>query len=106
MWMFLRKRKFEKTGEKTEKSNYRPTSLFSDFSKIYERCSYDQIYSFYKIFSGNQCGFRKEINTQHILLAMIQIIKISLGNKQFCAAVTTDLSIAFNYIITTYLLLR
>ena len=38
------------------------------------------------------------INTQHILLAMIEDIKISRGNKQFCAAILTDLSKTLDWI--------
>ena len=44
----------------TEKSNYRPISVHSNVSKIYERCLYDQNYSYFdKTFSRYQCGFRK-----------------------------------------------
>ena len=57
----------------TEKSDYRPISVLSNVSKIYERCIYEQMYSYFdKIFSKNQCDFRKGFNTQHILLAMIE----------------------------------
>ena len=38
------------------------------------------------------------INTQHILLAMIEDIKISRGNKEFCAAILTDLSKTLDWI--------
>ena len=53
---------------------------------------------FDKTFSKNQCGFRKGFNTQHILLAMIENMRASRNNKQFCAAVLTDLSKAFDCI--------
>ena len=60
---------------------------------------YDEIYSFFdKIFSKNQCGFRKGFNTQHTFLAMIEKMKTFQDNKQFCAAILTDLSRAFNCI--------
>ena len=62
---------YKKDG-RTEKSNNRPSSGLSNVSKIYERCIYDQIYSYFdQMFSKNLCGFRKGFNTQHILLAMI-----------------------------------
>ena len=62
-----------KKGGRTEKSNYRPTSVLSNVSNIYERCLYDQIYCYFdKIFSRYQWGFRKGISTQHILLTMIE----------------------------------
>ena len=62
--------------ERTEKPNYRPISVLSNVSKIYERCIYEQIYSYFdKIFSKNQCGFRKGFNTQHIFLAIREKMK-------------------------------
>ena len=88
-----------KKGGRTEKSNFRSISVLSNVSKIYERCLYDQIYSYFgKIFSKYQCGFLKGINTEHILLTMIEKMKISRDNKQFCAAILTDLSKAFDCI--------
>ena len=65
-----------KKDERTGKPNYRPISVLSNVSKIYERCIYEQIYSYFdKIFSKNQCGFRKGFNTQHIFLAIIEKMK-------------------------------
>ena len=76
----------------TEKSNYRPISVLSKVSKIYERCIYEQMYSYFdKIFSKNQCSSRKGFNTQHILLAIIEKMKAWRDNKQFCAAILTGL---------------
>ena len=84
---------------RTEKSNYRPISALLNISKIYERCLYEQIYSsFDEVIPKHQCGFRKNSNTQHILLAMIEKMKISGDSKQFCAAILTDLSEAFDRI--------
>ena len=71
-------RPFYKKEERTEKLNYRPISALSNISKIYERCRYERTYShFDKIFSNNQCGFRKGFNTQHMFLATIEKMKIS-----------------------------
>ena len=38
---------YKKDGRK-EKSNYRPASIFSNVSKVYERCLYNQIYYFFQ----------------------------------------------------------
>ena len=38
---------YKKDGRK-EKSNYRPVSILSNVSKVYERCLYDQIYDFFE----------------------------------------------------------
>ena len=89
---------YKKDG-RTGKSNYRPVSVLSNVSKIYKRCIYEQIYSYFdKIFSKNQCGFRQGFNTQHILLAMIEKMKPSRDNKQLCVAILTDLSKTFDRI--------
>ena len=91
--MHLKRLKFDQSMKDgwTEKSNYRPISVLSNVSKIYERCIYEQIYSYFdKIFSKNQFGFRKGLNTQHILLAVIEKMKVLRDDKQFCTAILTD----------------
>ena len=93
--------------EKTEKSNYRSISVLSNVSKIYERPLYDQIYSYFdKIFSIYQCGFCKGISTQHIVLTMIEKMKISHDNKQCCAATLTEFSKAFDSILYNLLIAK
>ena len=51
---------YKKDG-RTDKSNYRPISILSNVSKVYERSLYNQLYDFFdkNIFSKYQCGFRK-----------------------------------------------
>ena len=98
---------FKKTGVqplykadgKPEKWDYRPINVLFNVSKIYERCLYDQSYSYFnKIYSRYKYGFCKGTNTQHIHLAMIEVMKISRKNKQFCAAILADLSKPFHSI--------
>ena len=51
----------------------RPVSILSNISKVYERCIYDQIQTYFdKILSKYQCGFRKGYNSQHCLIALIE----------------------------------
>ena len=89
-----------KNDGRADKSNYRPISILSNVSKIYERYLYGQLYyNFDKnIFSKNQCGFRKGFSTQHVRLVMIEKMKIARDSKEFSAAILTDLSKAFNCI--------
>ena len=55
------------------KKNYRPISILSNVSKIYDRCLYDQIRTYVAhSFSRYQCGFRKGYSSQHSLLAMTE----------------------------------
>ena len=61
---------YQKDGRE-EKSKYRPVSILSNVSKIYERCLYDHIYDFIENrFAKYQCGSRKGFNTQNALPKM------------------------------------
>ena len=52
-----------KKGARTSKNNYRPVSILSNISKIYERLLFTQISkNFEPILSKFQCGFRKGFN--------------------------------------------
>ena len=66
-----------KNNGRAHKLNYRPISILSNVSKIYERCLYSQLYDYFdkNIFSNYQCGFRKSFITQHAFLAMIEKIE-------------------------------
>ena len=62
-----------KKNSRTVKENYRPVSILSNISKIYERCLYTQLYDYFDvIFSQNQCGFRKGFNILNCLIPMIE----------------------------------
>ena len=60
-----------KKKSKTSKDNYRPISILPNISKIYERCLYNQMQTYFdNLLSKYQCGFRKGFNTQHCLINM------------------------------------
>ena len=82
-----------KNNGRADKSNYRPISILSNISKLHGRCLYSQLYDYFdkNIFSNYQCGFHKGFSTQHTLLVMIEKMKNACDNKQFCAAILTDL---------------
>ena len=49
-----------KKKKSTDKNNYRPVSILSNISKIYERSFYNQMYDYFdNIFSKYQCGLGK-----------------------------------------------
>ena len=55
---------------------YRPVSIVSVITKIYERCMFDQRYSYFnQILSKHQCRFRQGHSTQHSLLLMVEKLK-------------------------------
>ena len=58
---------------KLSKENYRPISILPNDSKIYERCLYDQIATYFEhIFSRYQCDFCKGCSARLYFLAMIE----------------------------------
>ena len=88
-----------KKNDKKDKSNYRPISILSNISKIYERCIQTQLNEYFaKFLSKFQCGFRKGFSTQHCLLVMIEKLRKIRDEKGVFAAVLTDLSKAFDCI--------
>ena len=51
-----------KKGDKTNPANYRPISLLTSFSKVFEKALYTRLtdhFNTYKLLTGNQFGFRK-----------------------------------------------
>ena len=86
-----------KKKSKTSKDNYRPVSILSNISKVYERCIYEQLQLYFeKILSPYQCGFRKGFNAQHCLIALIETWKKSVDSGGAFGALLTDLSKAFD----------
>ena len=86
-----------KKGAKTSKDNYRPVSILSNISKIYERLLFKQISEYFEpILSKFQCGFRKGFSVQHCLLAMLEKWKSAVDNKRNFDGLLTDLSKAFD----------
>ena len=89
---------FEK-DEATDKRNYRPITVFSALSKVFERLLYSQITGFAdKFLVPDFCGFRKGFNTQHALLRLMGTCKESLDKREVAGALLMDLSKAFDCI--------
>ena len=58
-----------KNDEATKKRNYRPITVLSTLSKVFERLLYAQLIGYADtILVPYLCGFRKGFNTQHALL--------------------------------------
>ena len=88
-----------KKNEKTSCANYRPISLLSNISKIYERVMFNRVEHFLNesnIIYEHQYGFRKKYSTNHALLSIVEKIRTSLDNKQFACGVFVDLQKAFD----------
>ena len=88
-----------KKNEKTNCANYRPISLLSNVSKVFERIMYNRIEQFLNesdIIYEYQFGFRKKYSTNHALLSIVEQIRNNLDNKQFACGVFVDLQKAFD----------
>ena len=86
-----------KKGDTTDKSNYRPISTLSNFSKIFEILIYSQVNSCMESkLSKYLAGFRRNHNTQHALTRMIESWRALQNKGQEVGAIIMDLSKAFD----------
>ena len=88
-----------KKGDLSKCENYRPISLLSNLSKIFERAMHTRIYDFLdksEVFYELQFGFRKKYSTNHALLNIMEEIRSKLDNKTFSCGVFIDLEKAFD----------
>ena len=90
-----------KSGKRTDVTNYRPISLLSAFSKIYERAMHTRLESFVNTNNSlheDQYGFRKQRSCEHALVAAKQKILHSLDKKQIALLLLIDFSKAFDMV--------
>ncbi len=88
-----------KKNDKDKCENFRPISLLSNLSKLFERAMHTRLYEFIhnsgKIYD-KQFGFRKKYSTNHALLSIVESIREKLDNKMFVCGVFIDLEKAFD----------
>ena len=87
-----------KKGLRSQVDSYRPVRILPNASKLFERPLFEQMFLFFdQIFSTYQCGFKKGINPQHCLIAMLQKRNLGKdnGDSSF-GALLIDLSKAFD----------
>ena len=73
-----------KKGDYQQTSNYRPLSLLSIFSKIFERVMYKCLFKFlelHKILYNLQFGFQENHSIDHALVILTETIRHSLEKK-------------------------
>ena len=86
-----------KKDSKNLKESYRPASILSNISKIYETSLYNELFSYFEdIFSDYQFGFHKCISAQQCLITHIETWKKYLDSKDSFGALLADLSKAFD----------
>ena len=79
--------------------NYRPISLLSVFSKIYEKCIYTRIYHYLvqnDLIYSKQFGFRAGYSTNHAIISLTEYIRRKLDAGEYVCGVFVDLEKAFD----------
>ena len=86
-----------KKGDRLNKANYRPVSVLSSLSKIFERLIFAQVNTYMDPkLSIYQCGFRKNMSAQNCILLLLEKWKTCLDNKGKTGVLLMDLSKAFD----------
>ena len=86
-----------KKGDPISKTDYCPVSTLSNFSKVFEKLIYLQLNNYMQNkFSIYLTGFRKNRETQHTLLKMIENWKAKLNMGHKVGVIYMDLSKAFD----------
>ena len=96
-----------KKDDPLDKENYRPISLLSHTSKIYEKTLFNQINDYIEpYFSHLLTGFRRNYSTQHCLIKMQEKWKHLLDNGYNIGVLFMDLSKAFDVLNHSLLLAK
>ena len=88
-----------KKGNPELPSNYRPISLLSIFSKIFEKLMYKRLYSFlevHNILYSLHFGFQENHSIDHALVRLTESVKNTLDNKRLGCGIFIDLQRAFD----------
>ena len=88
-----------KKGDKLSCENYRPISLLSNISKIFEKLMYTRLYSFLSssnVIYKQQFGFRSKHSTNHALIEITEKIRIALDQGKLACGIFVDLTKAFD----------
>ena len=96
-----------KQGSRSSCNNYRPISVLSALSKIFEKCILNQLlfYLTYEdILVPNQYGFRSGMTTVDCLVDLIDEITKALDEENYAISIFLDLSKAFDTVKNSILL--
>ena len=88
-----------KQGDRSHAYNYRPISMLSSFSKIFEKLMYSQLQdhlSNLKIITENQYGFRTNCSTDKAIYKLINEALNALNNTSAVGGIFLDLEKAFD----------
>ena len=94
-----------KNDSKLSCNNYRPISLLSNISKIFEKLMYTRVYNFldnFKCLYELQFGFRSNTSTNHALISITETIREAIDSGSFACGVFIDLQKAFDTVDKLY----
>lgn len=95
-----------KKGDPTNMENYRPISILSIFSKIFERIIYNRLVKFldkFNVLSESQHGFRSERSTESASFYFVEYIYKQLDDNRHVVGLFFDLSRAFDTVDIEFL---
>ena len=88
---------FYKKEDNMNKKNFRPVSVLTGISKLYESVINDQLLEFFSVkFNDLVSAFRKGYSCQSLLIKCVDNWKVALDNNQYVGALFMDLSKAFD----------
>ena len=82
-----------------KQDNYRSISILPALSKIFEKCRYNELISYFSsenIITPKQYGFRPGSNTVDCLVDLLEEIALSLDQHDYAVSIYLDLSKAFD----------
>ena len=88
-----------KKGDKLDINNYRPISLLTCFTKIFEKVIFNRLLNFFdkhSVLVSNQYGFRAGCSIFHTILDIVTSTYDNIGNNQYTRMVTLDFTKAFD----------
>ena len=89
----------QKKEDPTDKTNYRPNSVLSLLSKVFEKVMYQQLYEYLNNYLYDLlCGFRKVHSTQYVLTRLITSLRKGIDNSGLVGTILMSLSKAYNFL--------
>ena len=87
------------TDDKLIRDNYRPVSLMSSISKLFEKVAYDQLYAYFttnKLFTKGNTDLKKKHSTELANIELLYRVLSALNDKKLPASIFMDLSKDFD----------
>ena len=98
-WKFVKVTPIYKSGEKSDRGNYRPISVISVIAKVFEKLVYRQMMVYLdvnNIISANQSGFRSRLSTETTFLNGTSQWLVNMDFRLINGVLFLDLKKAFD----------